>query len=50
MRVHRMIDNYRWFGHYDADIDPLKNDHVKNYFVRHEDLDEASLLIKDNEL
>ena len=45
-----MIDNYRRFGHYDADIDPLKNDHVKNYFVRHEDLDEASLLIKDNEL
>lgn len=43
MKVHKTIENYWAFGHFEANIDPLKDENLKDFFVSYGDLDPSKL-------
>jgi 2-oxoglutarate dehydrogenase complex dehydrogenase (E1) component-like enzyme len=45
-----MIDHFRRFGHYEADLDPLENKKVKEYFLRHTEMEEVYKNLKAEEM
>lgn len=50
MKVYKLVSNFRNFGHYTADLDPLKNPKVKQYFIKQTELQKIEDIFSKEEL